>query len=116
VTITPEPMVGEVWDVELDPQVGTEQAGRWPALVISNEYFNRTPNRLYFIVPITGTDRGIRYQLKVYPPEGGLVKPSVFMCDQARAQSVLRFRRHRGSVTPELVKQVQAMVAEFIDR
>ncbi len=114
--ITPEPMVGEVWDVELDPQVGTEQAGRRPALVISNDFFNRTPNGLYFIVPITGTDRGIRYQLKVYPPEGGLVKPSVFMCDQARAQSVLRFRRHRGSVTPELVKQVQAMVAEFIDR
>ncbi len=114
--ITPEPMVGEVWDVELDPQVGTEQAGQRPALVISNDFFNRTPNGLYFIVPITGTDRGIRYQLKVYPPEGGLVKPSVIMCDQARAQSVLRFRRHRGSVTPELVKQVQAMVAEFIDR
>ncbi len=113
---TPEPMVGEVWDVELDPQVGTEQAGRRPALVISNDYFNRAPNGLYFIVPITGTDRGIRYQLKVDPPEGGLVKPSVIMCDQARAQSVLRFRRHRGRVAPELVKRVQAMVGAFIDR
>lgn len=113
---TPEPMVGEVWDVELDPQVGTGQAGRRPALVISNDYFNRTPNGLYFIVPITGADRGIRYQLKVDPPEGGLVKSSVIMCDQARAQSVLRFRRHRGSVTPELVQRVQAMVGEFFDQ
>jgi len=109
-------MVGEVWDVELDPQVGTEQAGRRPALVISNDFFNLTPNGLYFIVPIIGTDRGIRYQLAVHPPEGGLVKPSVIMCDQVRAQSVLRFRRHCGSVTPELVKRVQAMVGEFIDR
>ncbi len=115
-SITPEPGVGEVWDVELDPHVGTEQAGRRPALVISNDYFNRTPNGLYFIVPITGIDRGIRYQLKVDPPEGGLVKPSVIMCDQARTQSVLRFRRHRGSVTADLVKRVQAMVGEFIDR
>jgi len=109
-------MVGEVWDVELDPQVGTEQAGQRPALVISNDFFNRTPNGLYFIVPITGTDRGIRYQSKVDPPEGGLVKLSVIMCDQARAQSVLRFRRRRGSVAPELVTRVQAMVGEFIDR
>jgi len=109
-------MAGEVWDVELDPQVGREQGDRRPALVISNDYFNRTPNGLFFIVPITGTDRHIRYHVRVAPPQGGLTRPSVIMCDQARAQSVLRFRRRRGNVSPEVLTQVQAMVGEFIDR
>jgi len=116
VSTMPEPMAGEVWDVELDPQVGREQGDRRPALVISNDYFNRTPNGLFFIVPITGTDRHIRYHVRVAPPQGGLTRPSVIMCDQARAQSVLRFRRRRGNVSPEVLTQVQAMVGEFIDR
>lgn len=113
---TPEPTVGEVWDLVLDPQVGHEQSGRRPALVISNDYFNRTPNGLCFIVPITGTDRGVRYHITIKPPEGGLTKPSVIMCDHARSQSLLRFRRRRGEVTPRLLQQVQLMVGAFIDR
>ncbi|MBA3378946.1 MAG: type II toxin-antitoxin system PemK/MazF family toxin [Chloroflexia bacterium] len=36
-----------------DPQVGTGQAGRRPALVISSDDFNRTPNgHLLLVVPI----------------------------------------------------------------
>lgn len=112
----PEPLAGEVWDILLDPQVGHEQGGRRPALVISNDYYNRTPNGLYFIVPITGTDRGLRFQLKIDPPEGGLKKPSIIMCDQARTQSVLRFRRHRGRVSDQLLRMVQELVGEMIDR
>lgn len=111
----PEPMVGEVWDLLLDPRVGREQGGRRPALVISNDHFNRIPNGLCFIVPITGTDRGLRFHLPIKAPEGGLAKDSVLMCDQARSQSLLRFRRRRGSVSPELLRRVQEMVGMFID-
>ncbi len=115
-TVSLQPGTGEVWDVDFSPQIGREQGGVRPALVISNDYFNRTPNGLFFIVPLTGTDRGIRYHIRVEPPAGGLIKPSVIMCDQARAQSQLRFLQRRGSVSPEIVKRVQEMVAEFIDR
>lgn len=111
-----EPGAGEIWDLLLDPQVGHEQGGYRPALVISNDLFNRAPNGLHFIVPITGTDRGLRYHLRIDPPEGGLKKASFIMCDQARAQSVQRFRRKRGVVSLELLKAAQAMVGEFIDR
>jgi mRNA-degrading endonuclease toxin of MazEF toxin-antitoxin module len=48
--------------------------------------------------------------------DGGLTTPSVIMCDQARAQSVLRFLRRRGSVSRAVVEQVQALVGECIDR
>jgi len=68
------------------------------------------------VAPITGTDRDIRYHVRVAPPEGGVTKPSVVMCDLARAQSERRFPRRRGEVSPELVRRVQTMVGKFIDR
>ena len=113
---TREPRVGEVWDVNFDPRVGREQGGIRPALVISNDWFNRVPNGLYIVAPITGTDRNIRYHVRLAPPEGGLTKLSVVMCDQARAQSERRFLRLRGVVTRETVELVQAMVGMCIDR
>ena len=110
------PMMGEIWDVDFDPQVGREQGGRRPALVISHDPFNRAPNGLHFVVPMTSTDRGLRYQVPVDPPEGGLTARSVIMCEQAKSTSIQRFIRYRGQLTPETVERVQAMVAEFLDR
>lgn len=110
-----EARLGEIWDVNFDPRVGREQGGIRPALIISNDYFNRAPNGLYIIVPITGTDRHIRYHVNVDPPEGGLTKPSVIMCDQVRAQSVKRLIRRRGEVSSEIVETVQSMITEFFN-
>ncbi len=115
--LTPRiPKLGDVWDIDFDPQMGREQGGIRPAIVISNDSFNHVPNGLHFVVPITGTDRGIRLHLPMTPPEGGLSKPSVAMCDQARAQSERRFLRFRGQVTPQFILRVQALVGECIDR
>ena len=113
---TRAPRLGEVWDVDFDPRVGRGQGGIRPALVISNDSFNLVPNGLYIVAPITGTDRNIRYHVRVAPPEGGLSKPSVIMCEQTRAQSERRFLRRRGEVSPEIVRRVQVMVGAFIER
>lgn len=112
----PEPSAGDVWDVDFDPRIGREQGGIRPALVISNDYFNHAPNGLHFVVPITGTDRNIRYHVRVTPPEGGLTKPSVLMCDQTKSQSEMRFRRLRGQVSQQTLERVQDIVAAVIDR
>jgi mRNA interferase MazF len=111
-----EPRAGEVWDVDFDPRVGREQGGIRPALVISNDTYNQVPNGLHMVVPITGTDRNIRVHLRINPPVGGLAKPSVIMCDQARAQSILRFQRRRGEVPAGMLQRVQQLVGESIDR
>lgn len=50
-----EPRAGEIWNVNFDPQVGCERAGVRPALVISHNRFNRLPNDLCIVAPITGT-------------------------------------------------------------
>ena len=111
----PTPMAGEIWDLQFTPHVGREQAGFRPAMVISNDYYNLTPNGLIIVVPITATDRGIRYHVRLEPPEGGLTKPSVLMCDQVRVQSTHRFIRLKGTVSPATLQAVQRMVGSFID-
>jgi mRNA interferase MazF len=112
---TPEPMVGEVWDVRLDPVVGAEQGGTRPALVISSAYFIRIQKHLYYVVPITGTDRGLEYQIRIKGRDGGLSKNSVIMCDQARSVSIQRFRVKRGEASPDLLRSVQQMVGRLIN-
>lgn len=83
----PNPSIGEVWDVQMNPVVGHEQGGKCPALVVSNDDYNRTPHGLCIVVPLTGTYRNVPSQLPVRPPEGGLTKPSVLLCEQIRAVS-----------------------------
>ncbi len=111
----PEPSAGEVWDLFLDPSIGHEQGGHRPALVVSSDHFNQVENGLHMVVPITGTNRNIRFHLPINPPDGGLAKESVLMCDQARSLSVLRFKRRRGAVSPGFLREVQAMVGMIID-
>lgn len=112
----PEPVMGEVWDADFSPHIGREQGGIQPALVISNDIFNRLPNGLHFVVPITGTERGLRLHVRISPPEGGLTKPSVLMCDQGRVQRELRFLRRKGTVSENILRVVQTLVGETIDR
>lgn len=111
-----EPRAGEVWNVDFEPRVGREQGGVRPALVISMDYFNRAPNGLHYLAPMTGTDRNLRYHIRVAPPEGGLSKPSVIMCDQAKSQSVMRLLERRGTVSAETLDRVRRMVAACIGR
>jgi mRNA interferase MazF len=105
-----------VWDVEFDPQVGTEQAGFRPALVVSGEWFNDLQHGLRIIVPITGTLRGYQHHLEVPAGTAGLNKRSAIMCEQVKAQSLLRFKRPRGHADVDLLEYVQAMIRRFLVR
>lgn len=97
------PQAGEVWYVDFDPQVGREQAGIRPALVLSNGRFNRALNGLIIAAPITGTDRGVPVHLRVEAGTGGLTKTSFILCDQTGAFSDQRFLRYRGEVDAEVL-------------
>lgn len=112
---SPKPKQGEIWDVSLSPAVGVEQAGVRPALVISNDRFNAAENYLHLILPITGTDRGLEYRLRITGKESGLTKSSVLMCDQAKSVSIMRFRQKRGTVTASTLAAAREMVGILID-
>ena len=58
------PRKGEFITLSFDPQAGHEQNGRRPALVLSNDLFNRHTG-LVIVCPITSTDRRFPFHLPV---------------------------------------------------
>jgi mRNA interferase MazF len=58
------PKKGDLVILTFDPSAGHEQQGRRPALIISNEVFNRHVG-LAIACPITNTDRNFPFHVKV---------------------------------------------------
>jgi mRNA interferase MazF len=104
---TQQPARGDVWDLDLDPIKGREQAGRRPALIVSVAPFNRGPADLMVAVPLTRTERGVRWHVPVSPPEGGLTDPSFIKCEDVRSLSKSRLGSYRGRVSPITMAEVE---------
>lgn len=93
----------EVWDVDFSPQIGSEQAGIRPAVIVGSAIMCDVPGaRLALVVPCTTRDRGLAWQ-----PRLMLARPSVAMCEQLKSVSRDRLlRRHPWSVPPEVRVQI----------
>ena len=101
------PARGEVWLVDLNPTRGREQAGKRPALVISENLLNQGPSELVIVVPITSTLRPIPSHIRVRPPEGGLDHESAILCEAVRSVTRSRLLEPWGQVSPETLDQVE---------
>ena len=75
----PEP--GDIFWVSLDPALGTEQAGRRPAVVVSTREFNALSPRV-LICPISKRHRD--WPVVVPMPSDGQIR-GIVLCDQLRA-------------------------------
>jgi mRNA interferase MazF len=102
-----EPARGEVWDLRFDPTIGHEQAGARPALIVSVDIFNEGPADLVVAIPITRTDRKVRWHVAVSSPEGGLVSESFVQCENVRSVSKQRLKRLRGRVSENTMQRVE---------
>ncbi|MDX9757500.1 MAG: type II toxin-antitoxin system PemK/MazF family toxin, partial [Sulfurimonas sp.] len=58
------PKKGDLVILTFDPSAGHEQQGRRPALIISNEVFNKHVG-LAIACPITNTDRNFPFHVKL---------------------------------------------------
>lgn len=58
------PKKGDFVALDFDPQPGHEQKGRRPALVLSNEAFNKGTG-MAMVCPLTHTDRGFPFHVPV---------------------------------------------------
>ena len=71
---------GDIVYLDFDPQAGHEQRGRRPALVVSNNTFNRFSS-LTMVCPITHTDRNHPLHIRL---DERTRTDGVIMCDQVR--------------------------------
>lgn len=90
-----------------DPQSGHEQRGRRPALVVSNDLFNKATG-FCIACPVTNTRRGFPFHVSI--PEGESVT-GVVMVEQVksidyRARSVKRI----GIATTPVLEEVLSIL------
>ena len=101
---------------DLDPVTGSEQAGRRPVLIVSNEDTNQVLD-IVTVLPLTSTVRKV-YPSEVLLPAGtaGLPKDSVVMAHQIRTISKQRIRKISGYLTdPQLRNAVQEAIMDHLD-
>ena len=72
--------------------------GHRPALVVSDDVFNRGPADLVIVVPITSTLRPVPSHVRLAPPEGGLKVESAALCEAVRSISKARLVQRWGVV------------------
>lgn len=105
------PRKGDLVALTFDPQSGHEQRGRRPALVVSNDLFNRHTG-LCIACPITSTHRD--YPFHVAIPEGHKVS-GVVMVEQVKsidysARQVKRIGAAPDSLLEEVLSILDACI------
>lgn len=95
------PRKGDFVAVSLDPQSGHEQRGRRPALVISNDLFNKHTG-LCIACPITSTRRDYPFHVSI--PDGHDVTGYV-MVEQVKSLDFCTRKVRRIGKAPDQVMQ-----------
>lgn len=109
-TPSPIPRRGEIWLVDLDPVRGREQAGRRPALVLSEDLYNAGPSDLVVVLALTTRLRALPTQVAVSPSETGLGSESAVLCDQIRTISKERLCRRAGAISHSKLGRIEEIV------
>jgi len=103
---------GDIVYLDFDPQAGHKKRGRRPALVVSNNLFNRVSS-LTIVCPITHTDRGHPFHVRL---DTRTRTDGVIMCDQARMLDLNSRRASYAEKAPdEIVAEVVDIITGFIE-
>lgn len=113
-SLSAAPLRGEVWLVDFDPVRGHEQGGLRPALVISSDRFNAGRGQLAVVLPMTTRDRQVPTHVRLVPPEGGLLRPSLILCDQIRTVMHHRLNHRLGQATGATLGQVEVILMKIL--
>jgi mRNA interferase MazF len=102
---------GEVWQADLNPTQGSEQAGSRPVLIFQNDTLN---NLMSTVVAIPFTSNLKRAPLptcvKIGKGEGGLATDSVLLCNQLRVLDKRRLRYKLGDIRADILYDVESSV------
>lgn len=109
------PRRGELWLVDFGEQVGREQAGRRPALVVSADPLNEGPAGVIVVVPVTTTYRGLPSHVEIEPGDSGLDDVSYAKCEDVKSISDRRLVNRLGSAEPDVLFGVGRSLRFLLD-
>ncbi len=101
---------GDIWTVDLEPAVGSEQVKARPALIVQNDIGNRYSPVLIVAAITSGEDALHDVQVAVKAPEGGLLQNSIVLLNQIRTIDKRRVGRHWGHLSAQTMKQVDEAI------
>jgi mRNA interferase MazF len=101
------PEQGDLVYLQFDPQSGHEQKGTRPALIVSNNTYNKF-TRLAMVCPITNTDKNFPLHIKL---DKRTNTTGVIMCEQVKALDV---QARRISFIEKIPKDIMEEVIDII--
>ena len=103
---------GDIIIIDFNPQAGHEQMGRRPALVVSNNSFNRY-SKMYMVCPITHTDKKHAFHI---PLDDRTNTSGVILCDQARILDIhARKYEYVEHLPQEILDRAKNLLISFIE-
>jgi mRNA interferase MazF len=108
---------GEIWDVALDPIVGSEQGKTRPCLIVQRDAANAA-SPVTIVCPLTDASGKAPNLLNVLVAqgEGGVPKASLVLCNQIRTIDCRRLRgQARGSVESRTMALVDEGLRAILD-
>lgn len=76
-------------------------------LIVSPDGFNQGPQQLALVLLLTTNLRPLPSRVPVSPPEGGLPRPSLILCEAIRSVSHDRLERRLGTISAATMQAVQ---------
>jgi mRNA interferase MazF len=110
---------GDVFWAELTPRSGSEQRGRRPVIVVSNDGFNRTPSwRSIVVVPISTAPTQMRRgptAVLLRSGVAGLRRDSVALCHQVTTLDRAKLVERTGELSRSALTAVEAGLKATLD-
>ena len=107
-----QPEQGDIIYLDFDPQTGTEQAGRRPALVLSERNFNIATG-LVFVCPITNQIKGGAFEVAL--PRGAGVT-GVILSEQLKSLDwIVRNAAFTAKVDQRTLDQVTGRIQAIMN-
>ena len=110
------PFRGEIWNADLAPTRGREQAGKRPVLVVSTDRFNEGSAELVVVLPITSKAKGIPWHVALAPGGStGLRTNSFAMVEAIRCLSRERLSKRLGDIPAAVLNEVETRLRILLE-
>ena len=106
---------GDIYFANLNPVVGSEQGGTRPVLIVQNDLGNRFSPTV-IVLPLTSKvgKAPLPTHVPLLPPQGGVRKPSIILCEQVRTLEKSRLTLHLGTVGRDKMALVEKALARAV--
>ena len=110
---------GDVFVADLIPRSGSEQTGRRPVVIVSNDGFNLTETwRSIIVVPLPTSiiqARRSRTIVLITRGEGGISQDSVALCHQVTTLDRSKIRQRLGELSSEKMLEIDRALKAAMD-